>query len=224
LRRYWRLRTFDAEAADGAGWDADAVTEASERRNRVTRDPLVVDHAERLAGLGSWEWVPAAGELVWSDNLFRLYGLEIAAIFPSPEYVVGRVHPDDLGQVMATLEALTAGEPRSVEYRFRRDDGEVMLLRATVAVVCESDAGDLRIIGLVQDLTAQRRLEREVAARVAVTEALEGWRTLEDSAAELLAGLARVMGFVFGALPPATGRCRRHLTTPPVTPWLVTLT
>jgi hypothetical protein len=77
---------------------------------------------------------------------------------------------------------------------------------------------------LVQDLTAQRRLEREVAARVAVTEALEGWRTLEDSAAELLAGLARVMGFVFGALPPATGRCRRHLTTPPVTPWLVTLT
>ena len=176
------------------------MPEASERRHRVTRDPLVVDHAERLAGLGSWEWVPATGELVWSDNMFRLYGLEIGAIVPSPEFVVERVHPDDLEQVMATLEALTAGEPRSVEYRFRRDDGEVILLRATVAVVSEIEAGDLRIIGLVQDLTAQRRLEREVAARVAVTEALEGWRTLDDGGAELLAGLARVMGFVFGAL------------------------
>jgi PAS domain S-box-containing protein len=176
------------------------VTESSERRHRLTRDPLVVDHAERLAGLGSWEWVPATGELVWSDNMFRLYGLEIGAIVPSSEYVVERVHPDDLEQVMATLEALTAGEPRSVEYRFRRNDGDVILLRATVAVVSESEARNLRIIGLVQDLTAQRRLEREVAARVAVTEALDGWRTLEDSATELLAGLARVMGFVFGAL------------------------
>ena len=47
----------------------------------------------------------------------------------------------------------------------------------------------------MQDVTTQRRLEREVAARVVVTEALDGWRTLEDSGAELLAGLARVMGF-----------------------------
>jgi DNA-binding CsgD family transcriptional regulator len=176
------------------------VTEAFERRRCVARDPVVVDHAERLAGLGSWEWVPATGELAWSDNMFRLYGLEIGAIVPSPEYVVERVHPDDLEQVMATLEALSAGEPHSVEYRFRRDDVEVILLRATVAVVSESEVGDLRIIGLVQDLTAQRRLEREVAARVVLTEALDGWRTLEDSGPELLAGLARVMGFAFGAL------------------------
>ena len=70
----------------GAGWDPGEVAEASEGRYRVTRDPLVVDHAERLAGLGSWEWVPATGELVWSDNMFRLYGLEIGAIVPSPEY------------------------------------------------------------------------------------------------------------------------------------------
>ncbi len=192
----------DASAwtVNSAGWDPDVVTKASERRQGLTSDPLVVDYAERLAGLGSWEWVPATGELVWSDNMFRLYGLEIGVVVPSPGYVVERVHPDDLEQVVATLEALTAGEPRSVEYRFRRDDGEMILLRATVAVVSESEAGDLRIIGLVQDLTVQRRLEREVAARVVVTEALEGWRTLEDSATELLAGLARVMGFVFGAL------------------------
>ena len=132
--------------------------------------------------------------------MFRLYGLEVGAIVPSAEFVVERVHPDDLETVVATLEALSAGEPHSVEYRFRRDDGEVMFLRATVAVIVESEAGERRILGSVQDLTAQRRLEREVAARVVVTEALDGWRTLEDSGAELLAGLARVMGFAFGAL------------------------
>ena len=76
----------------------------------------------------------------------------------------------------------------------------MVFLRATVAVISESEAGDLRIVGSVQDLTTQRRLEREVAARVAVTEALDGWRTLEDSAPEMLAGIARVMGFAFGAL------------------------
>ncbi len=176
------------------------MAEASEGRHRVTRDPRVVDHAERLAGLGSWEWTPATGQLIWSENLFRLYGLEVGAIVPSPGFVLERVHRDDLETVVATLEALSAGEPRSVEYRFRRDDSEVMFLRATVAVISKSEARDLRIIGSVQDVTTQRRLEREVAARVVVTEALDDWRTLEDSGAELVAGLARVMGFAMGAL------------------------
>ncbi len=176
------------------------MPEELESRNRVTFDPVVVDHAERLAGLGSWEWTPATDELVWSDNMFRLYGVGVGAIRPSPGFVVERVHRDDLEMVIATLKSLSSGEPRSVEYRFRRDDGDVVFLRATVAMIAESGAGDRRIIGSVQDLTAQRRLEREVAARLALTEALEAWRTLEDGAPGVLAGVARVMGFPFGAL------------------------
>lgn len=191
--------TYDKRPAARGGMLGE-MPEASDVRNCFTRNPLVVDHAERLAGLGSWDWRPRTGELVWSDNLFRLHGLEIGAIIPSPEFLLEGVHPDDLQTLVATLEALTAGEPRTVEYRFRRGDGEVVFLRATVALISESKAGDLRIIGSVQDLTTQRRLEREVAARVVVTEALDGWRSLQDSAPELLGGIARVMGFVFGAL------------------------
>lgn len=107
---------------------------------------------------------------------------------------------DDLEALLAMLEALRAGEPRSVEYRFRRGDGELAWFRATVALIGESADGDLRIVGAVQDVTTQRRLEREVAARVGVTEALDGWRSLELSAADLLAGVARIMGFALGAL------------------------
>lgn len=176
------------------------MADGSKRGHRPTRDPLVVDHAERLAGLGSWEWTPATGELAWSENCFRLHGLAVDAIVPSTDFLVQHVHPDDLEALVAMLEALRAGEPRSVEYRFRRDDDELAWFRATVALIGESAEGNLRIIGSVQDVTTQRRLEREVAARVGVTEALDGWRTLELSAAELLAGIARIMGFVLGAL------------------------
>lgn len=176
------------------------MPEASDDEDRFTRSPLVVDHAEQLAGLGSWDWRPRTGELLWSDNLFRLHGLTVGEIDPSPEFLLEGVHPDDHQTLVATLEALTAGEPRSVEYRFRCGDGEVVFLRATVALIAERNAGDLRIIGTVQDVTAQRRLEREVAARVVVTEVLDGWQSLQDSAPELLGGIARVMGFVFGAL------------------------
>ena len=191
---------FSAEAPGTAGYDAVVLAGELEGRNSVRFDSVVVDHAERLAGLGSWEWTPATDQLAWSDNMFRLYGLGVGAILPSPGFVVERVHPDDLELVSATLESLSGGEPRSVEYRFRRDDGEVVFLRATVAAICESEAGDRRIVGSVQDLTAQRRLEREVAARLALTDALEGWRSVEDGAPEVLAGVARVMGFPFGAL------------------------
>ena len=173
---------------------------APEPERRVVPDPIVVDHAERLAGLGSWEWIPGRNELLWSDNMFRLYGLRVGAIVPSPEFVVEHVHADDLGLVVSTLESLSAGVPRSVEYRFRRDDGQIVFLRATVALIAQSKAGDWRILGSVQDLTARRRLERELAARLAVTEALESWQAHEGGAGQVLAGLARAMEFSFGAL------------------------
>lgn len=163
------------------------------------RDLAVVDHAERVAGLGSWEWTPATGELLWSDNLFRLYGLDPGAVVPSVGYVVDRVHPSDRERVEATLGALSAGEARGVEYRFCRGDGTVRVLRATVAVSEDVGVSHMRVVGSVQDVTEQRRLEREVAARIAVTEALEGWRFFSPGAEDLLAGLGSAMGFWLGA-------------------------
>lgn len=54
-----------------------------------------VDQAEQIAGLGTWELTPDTGELWWSDNLFRMFGLAPGEIAPSADYAIARMVPED---------------------------------------------------------------------------------------------------------------------------------
>src|ERR1700688_1110872 len=70
---------------------------AAERRDasRGRPDRAALERGEQLAQTGTWEWDLDTDVLLWSDNMFRLLGVEPGSIAPTPEYVIGRVHPDD---------------------------------------------------------------------------------------------------------------------------------
>ena len=150
--------------------------------------------------MGCWEWTPASDETLWSDNLFRIFGLAPGAAAPPASFVVSRVHPDDRPRIEELLRTLRAEGPddRSVEYRIVHDDGAVRTLRATVAMAAGAAHGDpVRLVGLIQDVTLARRLDRQLAAHVAVTQALDEWASLETGAKGLLAGLANALELPF---------------------------
>lgn len=181
--------------------------------------------AERIAGLGSWEWTPGTGELLWSDNHFRLFGLEPSSLAPSPELVMERVHPDDRQRVTDAMMAMAVGafDTEALEYRIIFDGGRVVILRSTVAAHVDDVSGSRRIVGAVQDVTMQRRLDRKLAAHVAVTQALGEWTSLEQGAQGLLARLAQAMELAFAALwipdgPVLALRAMWRLPSPTIEP------
>ena len=45
--------------------------------------------------MGSWEWDVAAGRLHWSDELYRIWGLDPESFTPTPETILERIHPED---------------------------------------------------------------------------------------------------------------------------------
>ena len=162
------------------------------------RRESLLHRAEQLAGTGSWEWNRATGEVLWSDNMFRLFGLEPGEITPSPEYVVERTHPDDEERAdRAAGELARTGRSAPVEYRIILPDGRVRHLRSTVAADRVEDQQRV-IIGFVQDVTEQRRAERQIAAHVAVSEALSEWTSFEPGAEGLLRRFAEAMDCVAG--------------------------
>jgi PAS domain-containing protein len=70
---------------------------------QVRRDSDLFDlleAAEQVAHIGSWEWLPQADVLRWSDNLYRLFGLEPGEIVASLDHLFQRTHPDDRDRVM----------------------------------------------------------------------------------------------------------------------------
>ena len=166
------------------------------------RQLALLQHAERIAGLGSWEWTPETGELLWSDNLFRLLGFAPGEVVPSPEFVIDRVHPDDRPLVEEVFGAGLDDElrQRTVECRIVRVDGAIVYTQTTIANVQDSAGLPGRIVGSLSDVTLQRRMDRKLAAHFAVTQALDSWTSLEQGAQGLLGRLAVAMDLAFSAL------------------------
>jgi PAS domain S-box-containing protein len=178
-------------------WDATLGDDGEALRRKV-----LLERAEQLARIGSWQWDCVSGELRWSDNLFRLMGFRPGQITPTTEYVVQQTHPDDRDRVARYVEQLKdAGELPALEYRFLWPDGTVRHLRSTVAPLDEAVGWPPMIIGAVQDVTDQCRADREIAAHLAVAETLTSdWHSLEQCGMHLLRGLALALGCVAGAL------------------------
>ncbi len=151
--------------------------------------------------MGSWEWIPDGGELSWSDNHFRLFGLDPDAIVPSTEYVLERTYPEDRALVQDAIGAMQAGgyPEDDMEYRVLSADGTSRTLRMTVAELEPADGLPRRIVGSVQDVSSLRRLDRQLAAHAAVTLALDRWTALETGSRELVERLAYALEVPFGA-------------------------
>ncbi len=159
------------------------------------------DYAERIVGMGCWEWTPDSEGSLWSDNLFRIFGMQPGAVAPTPRFVLSRVHPDDRSRISDYLTRLRMEAPgdHAVEYRIVLDDGSIRTLRSHVAIASDGASRDPgRLVGSVQDVTLARRLDRQLAAHVAVTQALDEWTSLESGASGLLAGLAGALELSFG--------------------------
>jgi PAS domain S-box-containing protein len=176
---------------------AEGSTRASSRSDDQR---ALLESAERVAQIGSWEWTPETGELLWSDNLFRLFGLEPGSVTPSAELVLKRTHLDDRERQTREVDRVRRGATyQRFDYRIVRTDGSTRHLRSTLAEI-DRQGQPRKILGTVQDVTDQRRTESEIAAFVAVSEAIEEWESFDQGVENLLRKLAEAMDCVAGVL------------------------
>jgi DNA-binding CsgD family transcriptional regulator/PAS domain-containing protein len=165
-----------------------------------TRVGHQLDATEQVGRLGSWEWRPVTQTYRWSENLYRIFGVEPGEITPTREYVLERTHPDDRERVARYFElGPLVHDPPPIEFRIQRPAGDVHL-RSTVTTIGPTSRGPRRIVGVVQDVTDQCIARRELAAHAAVSAALIDWDCFEEGARRLLHDLGVACGFMIGAL------------------------
>jgi PAS domain S-box-containing protein len=117
--------------------------------------------AQELTHIGSWEWSVASDAVRWSDELYRIYGLEPqSARIDYPAYLE-RVHPDDRERVDATVRrAFVDRQPFEFEHRIALPDGTERLIRSRGRVETDERGVTPRMLGTAQDVTEQRRIEQ----------------------------------------------------------------
>lgn len=156
---------------------ADAAVRASERR---------LAEAQRIAHLGSWEWDIVADEIVWSDEVYRIFGLSSERPPLSYGEFLDAVHAEDRGAVdRAVRAALEQGRPYSIQHRVVRPDGSERVVHERGEVTRDPGGKPVRMVGTVLDVTERRRMEEELERR------LERLRKLERTRRLLLAHLVR---------------------------------
>ena len=154
--------------------------------------------AERIAAIGHWFMDLTTCAVSWSEGMYAIFGLDPAA--GPPAWPTGHrplVHPDDW-EALFTIIADCLANRRAYELtcRFHRPDGTAGHLRVIGQPLAGTGAEVREFIGIVQDITAQKRLEAERAAalaRLAVAEEEERHRLareLHDQTAQRLVALA----------------------------------
>jgi PAS domain S-box-containing protein len=161
----------------GIDLDVTAAREAEKKINETLRklslQNSIYEYAEDIARLGTWSWSLDTDMVNYSGNMFLLFGTE-----PGPakaDFFTFRdlIHPDDLQPLLSIAMDLKENEePRAVEYRVNRSDGERRIFRNRCTIIRHQQTGERMLIGTTQDITEEHELRRQLLERTHYAESL----------------------------------------------------
>ena len=138
------------------------VSEKKRQERAVRKSEARLRRTQRLAGLGTWELDPATGAVYWSEETFRIAGLEPADEPPGFDEYLHTVHPDDRAKLMAALDAAGKGAGGDdgaggfeLEVRHRRPDGTFNRVLTRGEPIRDDHGRVIELFGSVLDLSGR---------------------------------------------------------------------
>jgi PAS domain S-box-containing protein len=134
------------------------VTEQELLTQELRRREAYLTGAQRLSHTGSFGWRPDSGEIVWSDETYRIFEYDRAEK-PTVNMVLQRIHPQDKALAQQVIDrASQTGTDFEHEYRLLMADGRVRHVHA-IAHALQDASGNREFFGAVTDITEQRHAE-----------------------------------------------------------------
>jgi PAS domain S-box-containing protein len=140
------------------------ITESKRAQEELRRGEAFLSEGQHLSRTGSFSWRVATDEVTWSEQLYRIYELEVGAPV-TLELIRTRVHPDDvslLEKLKMVHQARSGMNEFEWQYRLLMPDGSIKYLHAVAHATRDQD-GQLEYIAAVQDVTARRMSEEALA-------------------------------------------------------------
>ena len=168
------------------------IATIGQREAELRQSEASLANAQRIAGVGNWEWDIATGQVRRSAEMYRLLGMTAKELDTSHEMFLECIHPDDRDAVGRVLEAVVGkGDQFSLNFRIVLPDGAVRVLHEHGEVAFDDSGQPVLVTGTTQDITereraeqALRESERVLQARVSDLETAQ--RKLEKQGADLV--------------------------------------
>ena len=179
IRLKWQERVADVESA-------------------LTKAKASLKRSLEFGKLGSWEWDIATGEVDWSDQAYRIYGLNPRETKASYASFLESVHPEDRATVEQEMHrVLQYCAPYKSEHRIIRPNGSVRSVQAHGKVEVGPDGTARKLLGVTCDITELVATKKEMdQARVAAEASSEAKSNfMANMSHELRTPLNAILGF-----------------------------
>lgn len=174
IRRDWgRLRQEMAARSEAQESLQQALEQTEEnvarRTEELERTASLLAEAQKVGRMGHWEWDIASGALKWSDEIFRIFGVDPAEYEPTYENFLQAVHPDDRQTVVTAVEVALRGErDYSVEHRVVRPDGRELVVHERGLISVDEHGTPVHMLGTVHDVTEHKQAEKQMQLAASV--------------------------------------------------------
>lgn len=128
--------------------------------------------AQRIAGVGSWEYDVQTGQITWSDEVFEIFGLDPAQGPPTYEELLQLYHPEDREyHDRVVQQGIQNREPYDLECRAQRSDGSLIYIQARGEPIINNFGQLIQLVGTILDITDRKQWETKLLSATVQLEA-----------------------------------------------------
>ncbi|MBI1912568.1 MAG: PAS domain S-box protein [Deltaproteobacteria bacterium] len=139
------------------------ITERKRFEAALKKSQANLAEAQRIAGLGNWEWDIINNTIAWSEEIYRIFGKNPEEFQVTYETFLSTIHPDDRDFVMESVnEALQGAKTYNIDHRILLPDGTERIVHEQAVVTFSSDGKPAKMFGTVQDVTEYQKLQAEL--------------------------------------------------------------
>lgn len=136
------------------------ITQKKIDEDLLSKGQETLKEAQSIAHLGSWDWNIVTGDLSWSDEIYRIFGLSPQQFGASYEAFLTYIHPEDKQSVIDAVNSAVAQKSiYGVEHRVIRKDGSIRNVYEHGRVYFNQENVPVRMLGVVHDITDRIKYE-----------------------------------------------------------------
>jgi diguanylate cyclase (GGDEF)-like protein/PAS domain S-box-containing protein len=139
------------------------ITERKRKESELEKIRANLDAAQKLASIGSWEWDVQKDVAFWSDETYRIFGINKEELSEHRENFLDMIICEDRVKVEQALsDALKGVKQYDVEYRVCLTEGTKKIIHALAEVIHDEVGKPLLMLGTVQDVTERKKSEEKI--------------------------------------------------------------